>query len=459
MGRVMLLPTTQRALLHRTAVAQADNRVPSLVCAVVRDGESVWTHAIEGSPDDQYRIGSLTKTFIAVLLMRLRDEGRLDLSDPVADHLDGVPAGPLTIRQLLAHTGGLPAEAPGPWWERTSGDLRPTLADVLGEHPRRHPAGQRFHYSNPGYALLGALVERKRGRPWDEVAADEIFGPLGMSRTSATPREPYAKGWAVHPWADVLLPEEVHHTGLMAPAGQLWSTVPDLARFAAFLAEDGAAQAEMRTPHAAPSAAAWDGSYGLGMQVLRSGERLLVGHTGSMPGYLCALWISVDERIGGVALTNATSGLPIGQFVADLVGILGDHEPAMPKPWRPLSEVDNDVLALTGVWYWGPAGYALRLHADARLELTSVRGGRVAGFRRTGPRTWIGCDGYWDGETLRTVHVGDRLDHLDVGGFVMTREPYDAEAEIPGGVDPGGWRAVPPAASRAPGISGQISED
>jgi CubicO group peptidase (beta-lactamase class C family) len=294
--------------------------------------------------------------------------------------------------------------------------------------------------------MLGALVEVKRGRPWAEALAEEVLEPLGMSRTSAVPQEPFAKGWAVHPWADVLLPEEVHHTGVMAPAGQLWSTVADLARFATFLDAGApgvlstATLAEMRTPHSAPSVSAWDGSYGLGMQVLRSDARLLVGHTGSMPGYLCALWISVNEGIGAVALTNATSGLPIGQLVADLVGLVGDHEPAMPKPWRPLSEVDSSVLALTGVWYWGPTGYALRLRDDDGLDLLPVKGGHAHDFRRTGPETWIGSGGYWDGETLRTVRIGDRLDHLDVGGFVLTREPYDAAADIPGGVDPGGWR-------------------
>jgi hypothetical protein len=108
--------------------------------------------------------------------------------------------------------------------------------------------------------------------------------------------------------------------------------------------------------------------------------------------------------------------------------------------------VDSYALGLTGVWYWGPTPYALRLRESGGLELRPVKGGRASGFDRTGGRTWIGGDGNWDGETLRTVHVGDRLDHLDVGGFVMTREPYDAEADIPGGVDPGGWRAAPDAA-------------
>jgi CubicO group peptidase (beta-lactamase class C family) len=446
----LLLASTERALSHRSAVAQARNRLPSLVGGVVREGEAVWTHAIEGSVDHQYRIGSLTKAFVAVLVMRLRDEGQVDLSDPVTDHLGDVAPGPLTIRQLLSHTAGLVAEAPGPWWERTPGDLRPTLADVMGGQPQRHPAGQRFHYSNPGYALLGALVEQKRGRPWAEALAEEVLDPLGMTRTSVTAREPFAAGWAVHPWADVLLPEAVHHTGRMAPAGQLWSTVADLGRFAAFLVDgaDGVLSsstvAEMRTPHAPPATGASNGGYGLGLQILRSGERVLAGHTGSMPGYLCALWVGVEERIGAVAMTNATSGLPIGSFVADLVSVVGDHEPSSPRPWRPLSEVDPAVLALTGVWYWGPAGYALRLRGDAQLELVALQGGGApVRFRRTGSDEWIGCDGYWDGETLRP-----RPDHLNVGEFVFTREPYDAEADIPGGVDAGGWRPMPNPDSR-----------
>ena len=102
----------------------------------------------EPDGDTQYRIGSLTKTFIALLVMRLRDEGRLDLAEPLGKHLDAGQAASATIAQLLSHTAGLASETPGPWWERSPGDLRPALADILG--PARHPAGRLFHYSNPG---------------------------------------------------------------------------------------------------------------------------------------------------------------------------------------------------------------------------------------------------------------------------------------------------------------------
>src|SRR5690349_1815192 len=157
-----LLPGTRRALLHRVATAQAEGRTPSLVAAVRRQGQTVWDGSrscVEGhapDSDTQFRIGSLTKTFTAVLVLRLRDEGLLDLSDPLEKHLPGTGAGEATIAELLAHTGGLAAESPGPWWERTPGSLRPELADVLGEQPFLHPVGRLHHYSNPGYTLLGA---------------------------------------------------------------------------------------------------------------------------------------------------------------------------------------------------------------------------------------------------------------------------------------------------------------
>ncbi|GAA2467050.1 serine hydrolase domain-containing protein [Streptomyces macrosporus] len=454
------LPETRRALLHRLARAQAEGRVPSVVGAVVRDGRAVWAGArggVDGGPptaDTQYRIGSITKTFVAVLVMRLRDEGRLDLADPLGEHLD-VPAeaGPglagATIAQLLSHSSGLAAEPRGPWWERTPGKLRPEPTDLFGERPLRHPTGRRHHYSNLGYALLGSLVERLRGAPWGDVLREEVLEPLGMRRTTALPVEPYARGWAVHPWADVVQPEPAAETGLMAPAGQLWSTAEDLCRYAAFLSAGdervlGAESlAEMRSPAVAPEAGSWDQAYGLGLQLARSGGRLLSGHTGSMPGFLAALWTAPEERLASVVLVNATSGLPVGGLAADLLGIVAEREPSCPEPWRPRSEADPELLELTGPWYWGPSAFVLRLRSGRELELGAVGGaGRGSRFRPEEDGTWTGLDGYYAGETLRVARRADgTVDHLDLGTFVFTRRPYDPEAPVPGGVDPEGWRA------------------
>ena len=454
-----LLPATRRALTHRVAVGQAEGRTPSLAAAVVRDGGQAWFGARsmmdghEPDGDTQYRIGSLTKTFVAVLVMRLRDEGRLDLADPLNRYLEapGVPG--VTIAQLLSHTAGLASEAPGPWWERTPGDLRPELADVLG--PRPHPAGRRFHYSNPGFALLGALVGRLRGQDWTQALDEEILDPLGMTRTTTAPEPPHARGFAVHPWADAMQLEPAEPTGLMAPAGELWSTADDLCRFAAFLLDGddrvlaASTLAEMREPASPPGDDAWAGGYGLGLQLARPplpDGRLLAGHGGSMPGFLAALWVSPDHALGAITLANATSGPDIGAIAADLLAIVADREPRFPARWAPLPDFDEALLALTGLWYWGPRPYALRLLADAGLELSPAAGrGRASRFRAGPDGTWTGLDGYYRGETLRVGYgPGGRPDHLDLGTFVFTRQPYGPDgADVPLAArpDPDGWHA------------------
>ncbi|MFG3549181.1 serine hydrolase domain-containing protein [Streptomyces sp. NPDC047725] len=453
-----LLPATRRALLHRIAVAQSEGRAPSLVAAVVRDGRTVWHGArtsVDGhGPDEnvQYRIGSITKTFTAVLVLRLRDEGLIDLGDRLEKHLPGTGAGDATIAELLAHTGGLAAESPAPWWERTPGSLRPELADVLGEQPLLHPMGRRHHYSNPGYTLLGALVEQLRGAPWEDVLRREVLEPLGLDRTTVRPTAPHAGGWAVHPWADVLLAEPAEDLGRMAPAGQLWSTTGDLARFAAFLVNGAdevlAAETvrEMRAP-AAPAEAAdvADGvTYGLGLQIQYRDGRLLVGHSGSLPGFLANLTIGVEDDVAAVVLANCTSGpLPAG-VGADLVRIVAEAEPRIPEPWRPLPDVDASVLELSGQWYWGTQAFVLRLTSAGGVSLEPLSGrGRRSRFRANGDGTWTGLEGYYAGERLHAVRRPDgTVSHLDLGSFVFTRQPYDENAPVPGGVDPEGWRGI-----------------
>lgn len=451
-----LLPATRRALLHRIAAAQAEGRAPSLVAAVVRGGETVWhgsRTSVDGhGPDEnvQYRIGSITKTFTAVLVLRLRDEGLLDLGDPLEKHLAGTGAGEATIAQLLAHTAGLAAETPGPWWERTPGSLRPELSDVLGAQPFLHPVGRLHHYSNPGYTLLGALVEELRGAPWEEVLRREVLEPLGLQRTSGEPQAPHAGGWAVHPWADVMMPEPAEDLGRMAPAGQLWSTTGDLARFAVFLAKgdervlSAESLREMRTPAAPlePEELASGDAYGLGLQVLHRSGRVLAGHSGSLPGFVAALVIGVEDDVAAVVLSNCTSGVRSLTVATDLVRIVAEAEPRIPEPWRPAVEVDHCALEMAGPWYWGTQACALRLKADGMVELGPLSGGgRGSRFRANGDGTWTGLDGYYTGEPLRAVWRPDgSLSHLDLGSFVFTRQPYDEGAPVPGGVDPEGWR-------------------
>ncbi|MFC4854237.1 serine hydrolase domain-containing protein [Actinophytocola glycyrrhizae] len=449
-----MLQTTEFALLRRVAAEQAENRAPSLVTAVVRGGEVLWSGArgeVDGAApttDTQYRIGSITKSFIAVLVMRLRDEGRLDLNDSLDKHLAGTSFGHLTIAQLLSHTGGLTSESPGSWWERSEGGDWPALLDHLDENVVKHRAGERFHYSNVGYGVLGQLVAEVRGSSWLDALNTEILAPLEMNRTTPMPVAPHALGWAVHPYADVLLPEPTPDAGAMAPAGQLWSTVTDLCRWLRFIAGDSGTVLhpdtveEMRAPATVEDGAAWTTGYGLGFQTWRDNGRRLAGHGGSMPGFLASVLVDTATTTGALAMTNATSGVGVSSLTMDMLKLVDDYEPALPAQWRPLPDASPELLALTGSWYWGPMTFVLRLMAGGWVDLRPVSGtGRGSRFRPTGDGTWLGLDGYYAGETLRRHHHADgTVSHLDLATFIFTRTPYDPKAPIPGGVDHRGWR-------------------
>jgi CubicO group peptidase (beta-lactamase class C family) len=307
-----------------------------------------------------------------------------------------------------------------------------------------------------GFAVLGELVARLRGMSWQRALRRELLAPLGMTRTSVTPAAPHAHGFAVHPHADVLLPEPAHDAGVMAPAGQLWSTTADLARWAAVLGGHTDAVlsldtlAEMREPAAVEGDNGdWRLGAGLGVQLLREPGGVLVGHGGSMPGFVAALWTQ-PAGTAAVAMANATSGVAVGDLAVGLIDAVDTAEPPLPAEWVPAGPAGREPLELTGVWYWGPAPYAVSLRPDGGLLLAPVgRFGRASRLRRnpTGG-TWTGVDGYFAGETLTPHRRADGgLSHLELASFVFTRAPYAPAGPVPGGVDPGGWRPGPAAAA------------
>lgn len=443
---------TAGALSQRLAVEQSECRLPSVAAGLVRSGELVWSDAVgtldgrvEGTASTvrtQYRIGSITKTFVAVEVLRMRDEGLLDLSDPLRRHIDDAPFGDVTIAQLLSHTSGLQAETNGPWWERTAGG---TWAELMACKPTlKFRPGAKFHYSNVGYAMLGELIGRLRGQPWDDVVRRDLLEPLGMRRTSARPQDPAAHGLGVHPLADLLHVEPEHDGASMAPAGQLWSTVVDLSRWAAFLAGEtgGLLSAdtldEMRSPIALDDkfGAPWTGAYGLGCQLWNIDGTRYAGHGGSMPGYLAGVRVNIETGDGCVVFANATSGL--STVSTDLMALLADREPIAPKPWS--ADPDQaSALELTGEWYWGTTAFTMSAARDGYLVLGEPGAGRGCRFKPAAGG-WKGLDGYYSGETLTVARDGsDRVSHLDLGSFRFSRTPYDPSADIPGGVDPAGW--------------------
>ncbi len=448
-----VLPRTAALLDHRLATAQREGRLPSVAAGLVRDGGLAWSGAVGtldgragGEPadaDTQYRMGSITKTFVAVCVLRLRDAGRLDLTDRFEQHVPGSALGGVTVEQLLTHAAGTQAETDGPWWERTAGgDWDHLVGAGAGQ---RFRAGRRFHYSNVGYGALGRLLEVAHGTGWAEVVRTELLEPLGMTRTTTRPDGRAAQGLAVHPFADVLLREPEHDGGAMAPAGQLWTTVEDLARWATFLGGDTAGLlsadtlAEMCEPHHVVDEPGqpWTGAHGLGWQVWNVDGVRYAGHGGSMPGFLAGLRVRLDGGDGVVTLTNTTASPALKGLGDDLLDVLRTEEPPAVEPWS--AGGDPALLELVGTWHWGASTTTAKVVGE-HLVLGEPGQGRGSRFAPVGADAWVGLDGYHTGEPLRVVRRADgTVSHLDLASFRFSRTPYAPDSDVPGGVDDLGW--------------------
>lgn len=404
---------------------QADRRLPTVVAAVLEDGEPVWSGQAGGEPgmdlrDTQYRIGSITKTMTAMLVLQCRDEALLDLDDPLGRFVPESGYRDARLRALLSHTSGMQSEPAGPWWERSPGvDAEKMVAANDGSGAVFAP-GEAFHYSNLGFALLGEAVARLRGAPWDQVLAERLLQPLGLRRTSYLPQEPFAPGLSVHHLRGTLTREPMQDTGAMAPAGQVWSTLDDLATFLRHLA----GIPELHVP--APPA----NDYALGTKLLDLGGRTFVGHLGSMPGFQATAFIHPGSGDGVVALTNATTGFAGPELTGRL---LGEDTPAPRPPWIPSIAVPDAALELLGWWFWGNSVFEVRWE-NGLLEFRDVERGSLAERFDVREDRIIGVEGYHRGETLHVVRRTDgTASHLECATFVYTRTPYDPDVEIPGG--------------------------
>lgn len=424
-------PTPERwqAALDR---AQGTGRLPSVVGGVLRAGRVVWTGSSGDTPGvgQQYRIGSITKTMTAVLVLQCRDDGLLDLDDPLGRHLPETGYRDATLRELLSHTSGMQAEPVGPWWERSPGVPVADLVAANDGTGRVLAPGVAFHYSNLGFALLGEVVARLRGDDWWSLVRGRLLDPLGMTRTSYHPEAPHAQGSSVDHFAGTRYDEPHADTRAMAPAGQLWSTVGDLARWLDLLATGHPdvigpeTLAEMARPTTPPDGTAEE-DYGLGLRVLRgAGGRILVGHTGSMPGFLATAFVDRETRDGVVALTNATTGVSTDRLALDLLaGADPAHRTDPVEPWVPSAGVPDEVAELLGLWFWGNSALEIRWH-NQLLEVRTLAPPELSDRFAVTPDRIVGVEGYHLGETLH-VHrrANGTVDHLECTTFVYTRHP------------------------------------
>jgi CubicO group peptidase (beta-lactamase class C family) len=438
-----LLPRTARRIDDLIARVQSDGHTPSLVAAVVRDGGPAHFAGagVDGATgrqptaDTQFRIGSITKTMTAALIMQLRDERKLDLDDLLCRHLPDTPVGSaITLRQLLGHISGLQREPDGEWWERVDGQELDTLLSELTAEKIAYPPHRAYHYSNLAYGLLGAVAHRVTGMSWPDLVRKRLLEPLDMRRTGYAPVEPYARGFVVHPWYDTLREEPRADTRAMAPAGQLWSTPADLIKWAAFLAEPDPAVLAARTvtemcaPVVLSDVDSWTAGHGLGLELYRRGERIYAGHGGSMPGYLAHLLTHRPSRTGVVVFASSYTirGMSISRLSQDLLTLVLDAEPAAPTPWRPAAGgYDTGLHELAGSWWW--MGRELVAGWDvAAGELVLTPGGPATPWRCRphGPDLWRCYTGANDGELVRVRRDEHGVpQELDIATFLHGRLP------------------------------------
>jgi CubicO group peptidase (beta-lactamase class C family) len=328
----------------KATVAQVLDYWPcaGLAVAVIRDGALVWFHG-HGLADvaakrpitegTVFRIGSITKTFTAIAVMQLWEQGLVDLDAPANDFLRTfqlIPAKsnlrPATVRHLLTHTAGVG------YWRRLSDLLQPGVGSGVraarsgalpfADYYRRGlpvevEPGTKWAYSNHGFAALGQIVEDVTGHPLDRYLHDRIFEPLGMEHTdlirSERVRPDLATGYVLRsrglrPVAD----REVPTPG----GGGMYSTTADIARFLAALLKMAANErssvlrpetlATMFQPHFQPDLRV--PGMGLAFELGEETGHKTVGKTGILSGFHSAISLAPDEGVGVIVFSN-TGGL------------------------------------------------------------------------------------------------------------------------------------------------------
>lgn len=335
----------------------------------------------EAKKDSIFRAGSVSKLFNAVAVMQLAEQGKLDLDAPLpAERMPVNPFDPkvLTLRHLLCHRSGLQREATvGSYFDNSEPTLAATVSSIRGS-VLVSPPDTENRYSNIAPSVAGEFAAEAAGKPFPEMVVAGIFKPLGMTRS----------GW-LHREVPEVIPSHIRiadgkggfqrsATPLFdlgtIPAGNLYTTAGDLARFVAMLAAEGDSPGgrvlksrtlqEMWEPQMDPK-----GAFGIGFALADWRGRKTVGHGGAVYGHSTALVYLPQEKIGVVVLCNEDIVNGRTQALANLALSCmleakgGEHPPATPT----YDASAEELAALAGAWesqsYWldlGVDGKSLR---------------------------------------------------------------------------------------------------
>lgn len=287
--------------------------------------------------DHGFRIGSITKTFTAAAVLRLAEEGRLDLGAPIRRHLADLPESwePVTVLHLLNHTSGIPSYTEDPsWWPRQGENLSPsTLLDTYAKpRPLAFAPGTAWAYSNSNYLLLGQLIEAVTGQDFGTALRVRFLDPLGLTRTG------YGEGFSARLAAGHLEDRrpapEISTTQLFSAAG-LVSTVDDLGHWLRALASGTAVQADSfrRMTETWRFPGGLESGYGCGLHVRTSQGHRLAGHGGQLLGYGGYLEADLDADTQVVVLCNRFPPVVAPEFLTRrLLAIAAGRPLVEPRP-------------------------------------------------------------------------------------------------------------------------------
>ena len=307
-----------------------EKQIPSIAVALVDDQEIVWAQGFGLADPDQkqeatagtvYRAGSVSKLFTDIGIMRLVEQGKLNLDAPVTDiipdfHPHSPFGGKITLRELMSHRSGLVREPPqGHYFDSHPPGLA-RVVQSLNDTTLIYPPGTHTKYSNAGITVVGYALEHQAGQPFAQYLKAAVLDPMGLQSSAFEPTASLTHNLAkAEMWTydGHFFPAPTFQLGTF-PAGSLYTTVKDLGRFESVLFAGGrgpggqvissATLDEMWTPQ---SASGERSRFGLGFVVGELAGHRLVGHDGAIDGFATSLAALPDDKLGAVAVATLDS--------------------------------------------------------------------------------------------------------------------------------------------------------
>ncbi len=379
---------------------------PGAAAIITENGKTIYVSGhgladVEGNkpivPDTVFRLGSITKQFTAAAVLRLVEQGKLSLDDPLSKFIAGYPApgGAATVRELLNHTSGIQdyTEIPGFMAEANTNKPYTTeqLVALFKDMPPTFKPGEKWQYDNSGYVLLGAVLEKVTGKPWDEVVAELVTSPLELEQIRSGIAEAnipaMAKGYSVK--NDKVVPALKIHMSVPGGAGALVGTVGDMADWANALHNGrllkAATYAAMIAPTKTANGKTAPYGFGLGMNDVRGHNA--IGHNGGIFGFSTESIYLPKEKMFVAVFANSDEPVTPPGIVAHKLAAMMIGDPYPEFTARPVDM--KAVEPLLGVYAFDDIE-RIFFARDGKLYTQRAGGGEVEAFPAGGGKYFYG---------------------------------------------------------------------